>query len=208
MSNGPVVPGPSARVALRPLPGSGMRLRDGFWARYQTLNGEVTIPHGMAMLEETGSLDNLRIAAGTVTGEYAMPLFRDSDVYKTLEGIAWRRQQQTDPAQERFFAETTRLLMAAQQPDGYLNSYVQVVEGGKRFTNPAMGHELYCLGHLLQAGVADLRTGGDLDGLAGVGGRYAALIAELLPGPLAGFVPGHPEIEMSLVEFARATGRT
>jgi hypothetical protein len=187
-----------------------MLLRDGFWGRYQALNGEATIPHGMAMLEETGSLDNLRIAAGVTTGEYAMPLFRDSDVYKTLEAIAWRRQQQqqhTGAVQERFFAEAVDLLKAAQQPDGYLNSYVQVVEGGKRFTNPAMGHELYCLGHLLQAAVADLRTGGDTGGLAGVGGRFAGLIAELLPGPLAGFVPGHPEIEMALVEFARATGR-
>jgi DUF1680 family protein len=208
LSKGPVVPGSAGRVRLRPLPGGGMRLGDGFWGRYQALNGEVTIPHGMAMLEETGSLDNLRIAAGTATGEYAMPLFRDSDVYKTLEAIAWRRQQGTDGAQERFFADTVGLLKAAQQPDGYLNSYVQVVEGGKRFTNPAMGHELYCLGHMMQAAVADLRTGGDRDGLAGVAGRYADLLTELLPGPLADFVPGHPEIEMALVEFGRSSGRT
>jgi DUF1680 family protein len=59
----------------------------------------------------------------------------------------------------------------------------------------------------MQAAVADLRSGGDPDGLAAVAGRFAGLLAELLPGPLAGFVPGHPEIEMALVEFGRATGQ-
>ncbi|HEY6498935.1 MAG TPA: beta-L-arabinofuranosidase domain-containing protein [Streptosporangiaceae bacterium] len=207
LSNGPVVPGAPGRLALRPLAG-GMRLDGGFWGGYQALNAEVTIPHGMAMLEETGSLQNLRVAAGLAADEYAMPLFRDSDVYKVLEAIAWQRQHGGDQARERFFDEAVGLLRAAQRPDGYLNSYVQVAEGGKRFANPAMGHELYCAGHLMQAAVADLRSGGDPRGLAGVAGRFATLLTELLPGPLAGFVPGHPEIEMALVEFARATGRS
>jgi hypothetical protein len=182
-----------------------VRLDGGFWGTYQRLNAEVTIPHGIDMLEETGSMQNLRVAAGLAADEYAMPLFRDSDVYKVLEAIAWQRQVERAESQERFFADATGLLRAAQGPDGYLNSYVQVAEGGKRFANPAMGHELYCAGHLMQAAVADLRTGGDPGGLAAVAGRFAGLLAELLPGPLAGFVPGHPEIEMALVEFARAT---
>jgi hypothetical protein len=201
-----VVPGQAARAVLRPLR-DGVRLDGGFWGGYQRLNAEVTIPHGIEMLEETGSLQNLRVAAGLAADEYAMPLFRDSDVYKVLEAIAWQRQVDGDESRERFFADAAGLLAAAQRPDGYLNSYVQVVEGGKRFANPAMGHELYCAGHLMQAAVADLRTGGDPGGLAAVAGRFAGLLAELLPGPLAGFVPGHPEIEMALVEFARATGQ-
>ncbi len=211
------MPGPAGHASLRPLP-DGVRLDGGgFWGAYQRLNAEVTIPHGIDMLEETGSLQNLRVAAGQAADEYAMPLFRDSDVYKVLEAIAWQRQvgaelssperRPTAESRERFFTETAALLRAAQRPDGYLNSYVQVVEGDKRFTNPAMGHELYCAGHLMQAAVADLRTGGDPGGLATVAGRFAGLLAELLPGPLAGFIPGHPEIEMALVEFGRATGQ-
>jgi len=203
-----VAPAATGRLALRPVRGGGMRIDGGFLGRYQALNRDTTIPHGMRMLAESGSLENLRIAAGASAGEYSMPLFRDSDVYKMLEAIAWERRRGTDPAQERFFADAVALISAAQHADGYLNSYVDVVESGARFTNPAMGHELYCAGHLMQAAVADLRTGGDPGGLAAVAGRYADLLAEQLPGKLSGFVPGHPEIETALVEFSRATGRT
>ena len=203
---GPVAPATGERLALHPIRG-GVWVDGGFWGRCQALNRHKAIPHGIRMLEESGSVENLRIAAGSSSGEYSMPLFRDSDVYKMLEAVAWARAQGTDGAQERFFADTVALLRQVQRPDGYLNSYVEVAESGKRFTNPAMGHELYCAGHLIQAAVADLRTGGDPDGLAAIAGRYADLLTEQLPGPLAGFVPGHPEIEMALVEFGRATGR-
>ncbi len=211
---GPVVPGEGARAALRPLDG-GMRISGGFWGALQQLNRSVTIPHGIGMLEDSGSLRNLRIAAGQCTGEYALPLFRDSDVYKVAEAIAWERWRGPEPAFERFLAETVALLRAAQRDDGYLNSHTEVVLQGRRFGDPAMGHELYCAGHLLQAAVADLRSGGSPAGqdgagqpaLAQVAGRYADLIETQLDGELAGFVPGHPEIEMALVEFGRVTGR-
>jgi uncharacterized protein len=202
---GPVAPAARERLRLRPIRG-GVWIDGGFWARYQALNRTRAIPHGMRMLEESGGLENLRIAAGISSGEYSMPLFRDSDVYKLLEAIAWERGRGADDEQERFLADAVWLLRQAQRPDGYLNSYVDVVESGKRWANPAMGHELYCAGHLLQAAVADLRTGGGKEGLAEIAGRYASLLERQLPGPLAGYVPGHPEIEMALVEFARATG--
>ena len=201
---GPVAPVATERLTLYPIRGGGVRIEGGFWGRYQALNRETTIPHGMHMLEETGSLENLRIAAGLTSGEYSMPLFRDSDVYKVLEAIAWERGHGADAEQDLFLANTAGLLARAQQPDGYLNSYVQVVESGKRFGNPAMGHELYCAGHLLQAAVADLRTGGDPDGLAAVARRFADLLAG--PDLPEGFVPGHPEIEMALVELYRTVG--
>jgi hypothetical protein len=210
-----VAPVAVARLALRP-DRVQVRFTGGFWGHYQDLNRRVTIPHGLHMLAETGSLTNLRLAAEALragdarpaAGEsgYAMPLFRDSDVYKVLEAIAWERRHGRDEEQERFHAEAVALIRAAQRPDGYVNSYVEVVEGGRRFTNPDMGHELYCLGHMLQAAVADLRTGGDGE-LAAIGGRYADLLVKELDGELAHYVPGHPEIETALVEFARAAGR-
>ena len=202
---GPVAPLATERLTLHPIRG-GVRIEGGFWGHYQALNRQTTIPHGMRMLEETGSLENLRIAAGMSAGEYALPLFRDSDVYKVLEAIAWERAHGADAEQEQFLASTVQLLGRAQQPDGYLNSYIQVVEGGKRFGNPAMGHELYCAGHLIQAAVADLRTGGDPAGLAAVAGRFATMLTS--PGLPPDFVPGHPEIEMALVELYRTTGES
>ena len=61
----------------------------------------------------------------------------------------------------------------AQAPDGYLNSWCQVIGPSWRWTDPEMGHELYCAGHLIQAGVATAR--GDCSLLA-VARRFADLI--------------------------------
>jgi DUF1680 family protein len=48
----------------------------------------------------------------------------DSDVYKTLEAVGW--QQTTDASSElsAFADDAIALLEQAQEPDGYLNSYV------------------------------------------------------------------------------------
>ena len=158
------------------------------------------------MLEESGTLENLRIAAGTSTAEYKLPVFRDSDLYKVLEAIAWERSHGADPDQERFFSSSVELLEAAQAPDGYINSYVQVVERGHRFGDPAMGHELYCAGHLFQAAVADARTAPGPAALGPVAERFALMLNEVLRGEQATLVEGHPEVETALVELYR-TGR-
>lgn len=206
---GPVQPGLARVIRLQPLEGGALKLHGGFWGQRQALNREVTIPHGMEMLEEWGSLDNLRTAAGLASKEYQLPLFMDSDVYKVLEAIAWERQHEPVEAQERFYADAAALLAAAQEPDGYINSYVQVVQAGKRFADPAMGHELYCAGHLFQAAVAEVRSGGPPAAVAAVGqvaDRFATYLLEAVPR-MPTFVNGHPEVEMALVEMYRQQGR-
>ena len=45
-------------------------------------------------------------------------------------------------------------------PDGYLNTYYS---SGPRFQELEHSHELYCLGHLIQAGIAHRRTTGRRD---------------------------------------------
>ena len=163
------------------------------------------------MLESSGALENLRIAAGESNSEYHLPVFRDSDVYKVLEAVAWERADGADPDQEAFFKSSVELLEAAQDPDGYINSYVQVVEKGRRFGYLAMGHELYCAGHLFQAAVADKRTGASAGGLRAAGlwpvaGRFASMLLEVLRSEQATMVEGHPEVETALVELYR-TGK-
>jgi len=203
---GPLVPGKARHVRLQPMSGGSIRLRGGFWGRRQVLNREVTIPHGMRMLEEAGNLENLRLAAGLTQGEYHDPVFRDSDVYKVLEAIAWERQHGPDADQERFLSSSAALIAAAQAPDGYLNSHVQVCEPGRRFENPAMNHELYCAGHLFQAAVAEARSGDGPALLEPTAKRFADYLEVVLTKERPHFVPGHPEIETALVETYRQTG--
>jgi DUF1680 family protein len=202
-AGGPVWHVHGGQCLLQPLDGV-VRLRSGFWGARQAQNNAVSIPHGIAMLEESGALWNLRLAAGRAQGQYRLPLYRDANVYVVLEAIAWDRRHKRVDAYDEFFKATTELLAAAQADDGYLNSYVQVCHPDSRFADPDHGHEVFCAGHLIQAAVADERTGGD-GALMKVARRFADYLCNSLPTDV---VEGHPEAEMALVELYRTTGHT
>jgi DUF1680 family protein len=197
-----VVPTGSARVRLRPLDPTGVRILGGLLADRQRINREVTILHGAEQLERAGTLENLRVAAGRSPGGHRGMVFSDSDVYKWLEALAWETQRQPSPELERLAAGTTELVAAAQQPDGYLNSHWQV-EGRERWSDLEMGHELYCAGHLIQAGVAAARAGSPR--LLGVAQRVADLLVDVFGSAGDPRTDGHPEIEVALVELYRET---
>jgi uncharacterized protein len=194
-------------LALQPISPGTVELTRGFWGDRQAQNRQVTIPYGMKMMEDSGTLENFRLAAsGGTSDQYHLPLFRDSDLYKVLEAVAWERAHGADPDQEKFFRSSSELIAAAQEPDGYLNTYVRVVQQGRRFQDAAMGHELYCAGHLFQAAVADARTAAPGPVLLGpIVDRYASMLVDVLRSEQAAFVEGHPEVETALVELYRTT---
>ncbi|MFF4394317.1 glycoside hydrolase family 127 protein [Streptomyces sp. NPDC001480] len=204
---GPVRPGPDAHAALRP---ATTRIDAGFWQARRETNARVSLPQGPGLLESAGNLHNLRLAAGTAEDEFqgAYP-FVDTDVYKWLEAAAW---QLADGGATELAAEVDRivsLVAAAQQPDGYLNTWFQLVKGGERYQDLRWGHELYCAGHLIQAAVAHHRTTGRSE-LLDVAVRFADHIDSVFGPPGSGRpidgIDGHPEVETALVELYRETG--
>jgi DUF1680 family protein len=183
----------------------GVTLTRGFWHHKQEINRRVSLRHGYRMLNQSGNFDNLRLAAGSGEGEYRTPVFMDSDVYKWLEAVSYDLANVRDPELERMADETIALLAAAQQEDGYLNSYYQVIKPDERWTDLDHDHELYCAGHLFEAAVAHHRAT-NKSALLDVARRFADHIdAEFGPGKHQG-APGHPEIELALVELYRETG--
>lgn len=202
---------PAAMGRLVPIGARGVTLGPGFWSDRQRINRERTIPHGFEQLRRAGNLGNLRLAAGAdgryVTLGRAIGLdfpFLDSDVYKWLEAVAWELGRGADPALAAAADEAIGLIQAAQRPDGYLNSFVQVVAPGREYQDLAWGHELYCVGHLIQAAVAWQRALGD-NRLLDVAVRATDSVDRALgPDGMEG-VDGHPEVEMALVELYRAT---
>ncbi|HEY7603433.1 MAG TPA: beta-L-arabinofuranosidase domain-containing protein [Gaiellaceae bacterium] len=200
-----VAPTASARLRLRPLDPTGVRILGGLLGDRQRVNREVTILRGAEELERAGTLENLRLAAGRATGSRRGMVFSDSDVYKWLEAIAWEIQREPSGELEALARETIELVAAAQEPDGYLNTYGQVAEPSWRFTDLEMGHELYCGGHLMQAGVAFVRATGD-GSLLAVARRFADLVDEAFGDDGRPETDGHPEIEVALVELYRQTG--
>ena len=201
---GPVDNSSSGHALLRSIPTGAFQFGDGFWGRRQRINRERSLPHGFAMLEQAGNLDNLRHAAAG-GGTFRGPVFMDSDVYKWLEACAWELGSRPDPDLQRTVDGVIDVVAAAQAPDGYINSYWQLVHPLERWTDVPHGHELYCIGHLLQAGIALSRTTGD-DRLLHIAERAVQCVhATFGEGRRIG-VPGHPEIESALVELYRHTG--
>jgi DUF1680 family protein len=195
----------SPHARWRTLALGSVSLTEGFWHRKQEINRRVSLPHGYRMLNQSGNFNNLRLAAGSGEGEYRTPVFMDSDVYKWLEAVSYDLGNNPDPELESMADQAIALVAAAQQEDGYLNSYYQVNKPDERWTDLDHDHELYCAGHLFEAAVAHHRATGK-SSLLDVARRFADHIdATFGPGKRQG-TPGHPEIELALVELYRETG--
>ena len=205
-ASGPAAPTPGSSARLRPLRLDAVRLDPaGHLGAWQDLNGEVTLPHCIAHVEERGNVDNLRRVAGRADGDFRGLVFADSDVYKTLEAAGWELHRAPTPELEDFVDATTRLLGEVQEEDGYLNSWYQGVKPERRLTEFHWGHEMYCAGHLVQAAVAVARATGREDLLA-IATRLADLLVLRFGEGGEDAIDGHPEIETALVELSRITG--
>lgn len=200
----------TVEAPLAALGPAAVGLGDGLLGRWQRRNREQTLAHTIEQLHLAGNLDNFRSAVDGATVPYRGRYpFLDTDVYKTLEGVVYELARGSVGADVRdFYEEAVGLIERAQRPDGYLNTYFQAPSVEKDpWSDLAWGHELYTLGHLVQAAVCANRQLGD-DRLLRVAVRFSDLVWERF-GPdteqdLA--FCGHPEVEMALVELHRETG--
>ena len=203
---GPVSPLATERLAVHPLGLRDIEIADGFWARWQRLNREVTTPHALGWLDRDGSIDNLRrLGEAEPSAPHRGMWFSDSDVHKVLEALSWDLGRAPSADLTEVVRELTEVLRRAQGDDGYLNSYVQA---GRevRWDNLVMSHEFYCIGHLIQAGVAHKRSTGN-DELLAVAQRAADCVVRDFGELRRKDTDGHPIIEMALVELYRETGQ-
>ncbi|WUJ68553.1 glycoside hydrolase family 127 protein [Kribbella soli] len=185
-----------------------VELTGGLLGSWQRRNRVATIPHVITELRKAGNLENLRRLADPSVGPYRGRYpFLDTDLYKTLEGLAYEVGREDAPAGAReFFDEVVVLLEEAQAEDGYLNSYFQDPDQPKQpWSDLGWGHELYNLGHLIQAAVAANRRLGD-DRLLTIACKFTDLVVRKYGEHGEEVVDGHPEVEMALVELYRETG--
>jgi len=200
----------SLHARLKNIPVHAVTINTGFWASRRAANVENSIPSMAKLLEVNGRVDNFLRLTGKSTAVQRGPVYSDSDIYKWLEAVGFALQT-ADNAQLHSLAATfISEVVAAQKPDGYLNTYFVGENASKRMEphTQQWGHELYCIGHLLQGATAYYRATGDHT-LLDAGIRFVDNF--LLPsyGPEASKKPllsGHPEMEMALVELYRMTG--
>lgn len=189
-------------------------IRDAFWGRTMDLVRNNVVPYQWEALNDriegaakSHCIENFRIAAGLAEGEFYGRVFQDSDLGKWMEAAAYLLSQESDPELEAICDEAVALMGAAQQPDGYLNTYFTVKAPGARWTNLRDWHELYCAGHLMEGAVAYYEATGKrayLDIMC----RFADYICSVFgpeDGKMKGY-PGHEEIELALVKLYRVTG--
>lgn len=190
----------------KPIPHNKVVFHDSFWQPRLTINREHSIPYQYEQCKKTGRIDAFRL--DWKPGKEPVPhFFWDSDVAKWVEAASYSIATHPDPELEALLDEVIELIAGAQQPDGYLNVYFTVVKPEERWTDLRDAHELYCAGHLIEAGVAHYLATGKRR-LLDVVCKYADYIDSVFgrePGKLRGY-PGHQEIELALVKLYRVTG--
>lgn len=191
---------------MKPLPFTRVRIQDGFWTPRQEINCTATLREEYRHLVETHRIDSLRMTwhPGLAWTPHE---FWDSDVAKWVEAAAYALAQADDSELRGWMDETVALIIAAQRPDGYINTFITQVCPDQKWKNLRDRHELYTIGHLIEAAVAHFQTTGRREFLGCV--MRCADHCDRTFGTGAGQIPGycgHQEIELALFRLAEVTG--
>ena len=200
-----------------------------FWGDRIQAAREVTIPLAFSKCESEHRYKNFEMAAYTLqhpghaglqTPEWDVSKFMgfsfdDTDVYKTIEGASYVLQTFPDEKLKAYIDSVLDVVAAAQEPDGYLYTartinpaHPHQWAGKKRWeTEDFLSHELYNLGHMVDAACAHYQATGSTKFL-NIAKRYADCVIKEV-GPNAGqacIVPGHQIAEMALARLYVITG--
>ena len=180
------------------------KIISGFWQDRLEVNANRAIFHQWKQLEASGCVENFRIAAGDVDGFREGWFFADSDAYKWLDAASQIYASFPTPELASVMDSFISLLARAQQPDGYIFTYNQIHFPDVRWKNLQIEHELYCHGHLIEAGVSHFEATTRTDLLA-IARRAADRIVEDFLGKGTDHTPGHEEIEIALLRLYQVT---
>ena len=202
---------------------------DSFWANRLQAARELTIPLAFSKCETEHRYKNFEMAAYTLqhpghkgleTKEWNVSKFMgfsfdDTDVYKTIEGASYILQTYPDKKLKAYIDSVLDVVAAAQEPDGYLYTARTINpkhphgwSGDKRWVkDEELSHELYNLGHMVDAACAHYQATGSTKFLD-IAKRYADCVVREV-GPKDGqakVVPGHQIAEMALARLYTLTG--
>ena len=199
------------------IPVTSYKADTGFISEYQKLIKDVVIPYQYKVLcdeapdtEKSHVMKNFINAGKALKGEdtddgfYGM-VFQDSDAAKWLEAVAYSLAVNPDSELQKIADDFIDVIAAAQDSDGYLNTYYTIKDKDKRWTNILEGHELYCSGHMMEAAVAYYEATGK-DKLLKVMEKNGEHIYDVFINNNHKGYPGHPEIELALMKMYRLTG--
>lgn len=204
-----------------------------FWKQYRDNVAKEVIPYQWAVINDEQRIDipedpsgvevealshewshavrNLKVVAGDEQADFNGMVFQDSDVYKWLEEAAYALAYDDAPELKALCDRVVDLIARAQGEDGYLDTPFMIKSGSyakrPRFSQIQQSHEMYVMGHYIEAGVAYWEVTGNEQAL-----DVARKMADCLDvnfGDTDGKIPGadgHPEIELALARLFEATG--
>ena len=187
-----------------------------FWGERIRAAREVTIPLAFSKCESEGRYKNF-VQCLNPSPDYPPSgfSFDDTDVYKTIEGASYVLQTYPDAKLQAYIDSVLDIVGAAQEPDGYLYTprtmnpwHPHSWAGSKRWEKEEiLSHELYNLGHMVDAACAHYQATGS-DKFLNIARRYAdCVVREVGPNPgQACVVPGHQIAEMALARLYLLTG--
>lgn len=207
-----------------------VRITSTFWKKRREQIAQVVLPYQWKVLNnridtkvpddpagnqssdgQSHAMNNMKIAAGDVQGEFRGMVFQDSDLYKWMEEAAYALRYHPDDELRKLCDQTVELIGRAQDDDGYLDTPFQIGSGAwsqrQRFAQLQQSHETYTMGHYIEAGLAYYQSTGNKQALS-IACRMADCIDRNI-GPDEGKVhgaDGHPEIELALCKLYEATG--
>ncbi len=197
-----------------------------FWNQYRELIVDEVLPYqwevmnnkDIEMTHEPGgndehlthsfAIENLEIAANLKIGHHNGYTFQDTDVYKWLEAAAYSLMYNKDEKMLKLTDNLIDLISRAQQDDGYLVTFFQIEAQERKFARLKQSHELYTMGHFIEAAVAYYEV---------TKNKKALDIAENMAKCMLnnfGYEndkitgsDGHPEIELALARLYELTGK-
>ncbi len=212
--------GQSNGYPIEPVPFTSVQVsQNSFWGERLKAARDVTIPLAFSKCEETGRYENF-VRAAHPSEEYKVDDFMgfpfdDTDVYKTIEGASYLLKTYPDKKLEAYIDSVLAIVVTAQEPDGYLYtartmnpSSPHSWSGDKRWQKEEEGsHELYNLGHMVDAACAHYEATGKRNFLD-IAIRYADCVCREIgqdEGQML-CVPGHQIAEMALAKLYILTG--
>lgn len=183
---------------------SDVTVTGGYWAQRDKINREVSIYSVYNRFSDTGRFS--AIENGWHEGmDYTPHIYWDSDVAKWIEGAAYIIKKHPDKKLEEICDRTIAAISARQRQDGYFNSYFLSCEPDAIFTR-RVDHELYCLGHFIEAGIAYEDATGKTE-LIDAMIKYTLLVEKVFITEHSApyYTPGHEEIELALVKLYHYT---
>ncbi len=185
---------------------SSVIIDDNFWKPRMELNSSVSLPYQWDQYEKLGTIDNFRITAGLKSGRRNGFFYTDSDLHKWADAVSRVLGSGANPRLEGLLNEYIDIIRQAQADDGYLYTFNQIHFPETRWKNLQIEHELYCMGHLIEAGVSHYQSTGKRE-LLSCALKCADLIVRDFTGLTPRKTPGHQEIEIALIRLYRVSGK-